>query len=151
MTSPTWTWTKCRRHFCAIFMKVSQAISWTPSWVSKLNQVSYCFVFFPIQVHVLIITTASKKQIITMHKFKQLVDYCLQKLPVSSQKPWVLTYYIHYIWCNNGFIIFSSLLFTESQEILQHNIVLVSSPSLYSSIKSTIRQSIKILQGAVLK
>lgn len=32
-----------------------------------------------------------------MHKFKQLVDYCLQKFPVSSQKPWVLTYYVHYI------------------------------------------------------
>lgn len=47
MTSPTWTWTKCRRHFCAIFMKVSQAMSWTPSWVSKWNQGSYCFVFFP--------------------------------------------------------------------------------------------------------
>lgn len=56
-----------------------------------------------------------------MHELKQLVDDCLQELPVSSQKPWVLTYYVHYVGCNNGFVVFSSLLFTESQEILQQS------------------------------
>ncbi|TNN60461.1 hypothetical protein EYF80_029312 [Liparis tanakae] len=34
ITSPTWTWTKCRRHFWAILMKVSHAMSCTPSCVS---------------------------------------------------------------------------------------------------------------------
>lgn len=48
----------------------------------------------------------------TMHEFKQLVYYCLQKFPMCSQKPWVLTYYVHDIRCNNSFIIFASFLLT---------------------------------------
>ena len=31
------TWIKCRLHFCAILMKVSHAMSCTPSWVSCMN------------------------------------------------------------------------------------------------------------------
>ena len=34
ITSPTCTCTKWRRHFCAILMNVSHAMSCTPSWVS---------------------------------------------------------------------------------------------------------------------
>ena len=33
----TWIWTNCLLHLMAILMKVSQAISWTPSWVSCMN------------------------------------------------------------------------------------------------------------------
>ena len=38
--SPDCCITKCRRHFCAILMKVSQAMSCTPSWVSCMNSKS---------------------------------------------------------------------------------------------------------------
>jgi hypothetical protein len=45
ITSPTWTWTKCLRHFWAILINVSQAISWTPSWVSNKIKTFIDFLF----------------------------------------------------------------------------------------------------------
>lgn len=39
ITSPTCTWMKWRLHFWAILMKVSHAMSWTPSWVSDERSV----------------------------------------------------------------------------------------------------------------
>lgn len=45
ITSPTWTCTKCLRHFWAILMNVSQAMSWTPSWVSNKIKTFTYFLF----------------------------------------------------------------------------------------------------------
>ena len=89
------TWTKCLRHFWAILMKVSQAMSWTPSCVSwkekrKGRRRRKSRHKKKTAEHAKRKTahtyTKQRLHLVTMHEFKQLVHNCLQKLPVSPEK-----------------------------------------------------------------
>ena len=53
-----------------------------------------------------------------MHELKELVDNRLEKSPMCSQETWILTNHIHDVGGYNGFIIFPTLLLTETQQVL---------------------------------
>lgn len=55
-----------------------------------------------------------KLRLPTMHKLKEFVNNGFQEFPVGSEEAWVLTNNIHDVWSNNGFVVFPSLLLTES-------------------------------------
>ena len=55
----------------------------------------------------------------TMHEFKEFVDDRFEEFPVSSQEPGVLPYHVHDVRGYDRFVIFTSLLFTQAQQILQ--------------------------------
>lgn len=54
-----------------------------------------------------------------MHEFKELVDNRLEELPVGTQEPWVLPYNVHDVGCDDGLIVFPSLLLTQPQQVLK--------------------------------
>ncbi len=56
--------------------------------------------------------------LLTMHKFEQLVDNRLEKLPMGAQEPRVLANHIHDIGSDNRLVIFASLLLAQPQQIL---------------------------------
>ena len=111
------TCTKCLRHFWAILMNVSQAMSCTPSWVSVEDVTftkAHCW-----------------PRPLTVHELKQLVDDRLQELPVCSvwrcswwwwegaarrrslpEKPWILAHNVHDIRGYDSLVVLSSLLLT---------------------------------------
>ena len=51
---------------------------------------------------------------LTMHKLKVLVNYSLEKSPMSSEETRVLPDHVHNVASYNSFIIFASLLLTKS-------------------------------------
>jgi len=53
-----------------------------------------------------------------VHEFKEFVDNSLEEPPVSSQEAWVLTHHVHDVGRNDGLVVFASLLFTQSQQVL---------------------------------
>ena len=53
-----------------------------------------------------------------MHEFKQFIHDRLQEPPVSTKEAGVLTNDIHDVGGNDGFVVFTSLLLTQPQEIL---------------------------------
>jgi hypothetical protein len=69
-------------------MKVSQAMSWTPTTQFD-HQGEQTFMSF-------------------MHEFKQFVDDRLQKFPMSLQKSWILADDIHDVAGNHGFVVFTT-------------------------------------------
>lgn len=56
---------------------------------------------------------------LTMHEFKELVNYSFQKLPVGPQEARVLAYDVHDVGGDDGLVVLAPLLFTKSQEVLQ--------------------------------
>lgn len=58
---------------------------------------------------------------LTVHKLKEFVDDSLEEAPMYTEKSRVLSHNVHDIWCNDGFVIFASLLFTETQKIFDNN------------------------------
>ena len=54
-----------------------------------------------------------------MHKLKQLVDDGFEEPPVSSQEAGVLAHHVHDVRRDDGLVILASLLFTQTQKILQ--------------------------------
>lgn len=55
---------------------------------------------------------------LTMHEFEELVNHGLQELPVCAQESRVLANDVHNIGSDDGFVILSSFLLTQTQEIL---------------------------------
>ncbi len=121
---PTWTCTKCLLHFWAILMKVSQAMSCTPSWVSERErererergafQLIYTLIRGLVYMHEL-----SNNLFLTVHELKQLVDDSLEELPVGPEESWVLTDDVHDVGGDDGLVIFPSFLFTQTQQVLR--------------------------------
>lgn len=60
-----------------------------------------------------------KEKKFTMHEFKQFVYNGLQKFPVSSQKPWILPHYVHYVGSNDSFVVLATFLLTQAEKILK--------------------------------
>lgn len=56
-----------------------------------------------------------------MHELKKFVDDSLEEAPMYAKESWVLSHNVHDIWSNDGFVIFASLLLTETQEIFDNN------------------------------
>ena len=56
-----------------------------------------------------------------MHKFKQLVNYSLQELPVCSKEPGVLPNDIHDVGRNNSLIVLAFLLFAKAQQVFNNS------------------------------
>lgn len=122
ITSPTCTWMKWRLHFWAILINVSQAISWTPSWVSGEGRFWIIFQFRYIQQ-----TTLSTFHVVfflflfsslTVHELKEFVDHRLEKLPMGSEKAWILANNIHDVGGYDSLVVLSSLLLTQTQQVL---------------------------------
>lgn len=121
ITSPTCTWMKWRRHFWAIFMKVSHAMSCTPSWVSdrRERKKNKCIWHLQNKSTHLNQRRGRKHFIFTMHEFKKLVDDSFEELPVSSEEAWVLADDVHDVRSDDGLVVLSSLLLTQTQQILE--------------------------------
>lgn len=56
-----------------------------------------------------------------MHELKQLVDHSFEKLPVGSEKAWILANNIHDVRGYDGLVVLSSLLLTQTQQVLRQN------------------------------
>ncbi len=56
-----------------------------------------------------------------MHELKELVDHSFEKLPVGSEKAWILANNIHDVGGYNGLVVLSSLLLTQTQQVLRQN------------------------------
>lgn len=54
-----------------------------------------------------------------MHELKELVHNSFQELPVGSKKTRVLANNVHDVRGDDGLVVFSSLLLTETQQILK--------------------------------
>lgn len=126
ITSPTCTWIKWRRHFWAILMKVSHAMSWTPSWVSvRAGQKNKNALELYPSIHPSAWNRCKEgvQQIkilqLTMHELKELVHNSFEELPVGSKKTRVLANNVHDVRGDDGLVVFSSLLLTETQQILK--------------------------------
>ena len=103
--SPACCMTKCRRHFWAILMKVSHAMSCTP---------------VPKSAHLR--STWGRSDRLTfvrfVHELEQLVDDRFEKLPVRLQEPRILPDNVHDIRRADGFVILAALHFGQAKEIL---------------------------------
>mmetsp|Transcript_23028 Transcript_23028/g.68544 ORF Transcript_23028/g.68544 Transcript_23028/m.68544 type:complete len:597 (-) Transcript_23028:505-2295(-) len=53
-----------------------------------------------------------------VHKFEELEDDCLQKLPVRSQEAWVLAHDIHDVAGHHSLVLLAALHLTEAQQVL---------------------------------
>jgi hypothetical protein len=53
--------------------------------------------------------------VLTMHKFKQFVDNRLEETPVCTQEAGILSYNVHDVGSDDGFVVLATLLFTQSQ------------------------------------
>lgn len=56
-----------------------------------------------------------------MHELKQLVDHSFEKLPVGSEEAWILANNIHDVRGYDGLVVLSSLLLTQTQQVLRQN------------------------------
>lgn len=54
-----------------------------------------------------------------MHELKELVHNSFEELPVGSKKTRVLANNVHDVRGDDGLVVFSSLLLTETQQILK--------------------------------
>lgn len=116
ITSPTCTWMKWRLHFWAILMNVSQAMSWTPSWVSEEGS----FQFRRIrQAELSRFRRGGEFSSLTVHELKEFVDHRFEKLPMCSEKTWILANNIHDVGGYDGLVVLSSLLLTQTQQVLR--------------------------------
>ena len=85
-------------------MKVSQAMSCTPSCVStKENGIE--------QVEM----DVSRR---TVHEFEEFINYCFKKFPMCAKKSRILTNNVHNIRCNDSLVIFATFLFAETKQFL---------------------------------
>lgn len=50
-----------------------------------------------------------------MHEFEEFVDHSLKEFPMSLQKPRILSYDVHYVGRNNGFVIFTANHLSEAE------------------------------------
>lgn len=57
-------------------------------------------------------------QFLTVHELKQLVDYSLEELPVGSEEARILAHDVHDVGGDDGLVVLSSLLLTQTQEVL---------------------------------
>lgn len=55
-----------------------------------------------------------------MHELKELVDHSFQELPVGSEEAWILANDVHDVGGYDGLVVLSSLLLTQTQQILKH-------------------------------
>ena len=53
-----------------------------------------------------------------MHEFKQFIDDCLQEPPVGAKEAGVLPNNVHDVGGDDGLVVFASLLFAQSQQVL---------------------------------
>lgn len=56
---------------------------------------------------------------LTVHELEELVDNCLEELPVGTQEPWVLPYNVHDVGGDDGLVVFPSFLLTQPQQVLK--------------------------------
>ena len=55
---------------------------------------------------------------LTVHEFKQFIDDCLQEPPVGAKEAGVLPNDVHDVGGDDGLVVFASLLFAQSQQVL---------------------------------
>ena len=104
--SPDCCITKCRRHFCAILMNVSQAISCTPVRCS-VNQLDVRLTQRRLRTFVCLV-----------HELEQLVDDRLQELPVRLEETRILADDVHDVGSDNSFVIFATLHLGQAEQLL---------------------------------
>ncbi len=97
--SPDCCMTKCRLHFCAILMKVSHAMSWTPT--PRINE--------PHGDNEERVKALTLMRLV--HELEQLVYHRLEELPMRLEKPRVLAHDIHDITGNDSLVVLSPLHF----------------------------------------
>jgi hypothetical protein len=49
-----------------------------------------------------------------VHELEKLVDDCLEEAPMSTKETRILAYHIHDVGRHDGFVVFASLLLTQS-------------------------------------
>lgn len=54
-----------------------------------------------------------------MHELKEFVDHCFEKLPMGSEEAWILANNIHDVGGDDGLVVLSSLLLTQTQQVLE--------------------------------
>ena len=53
-----------------------------------------------------------------VHELEELIDHRLQEFPVCFEESWILAHNIHDIGSNDRFVVFASLDFAKTEEIL---------------------------------
>lgn len=56
-----------------------------------------------------------------MHELKEFVDHRFEKLPMGSEKAWILANNIHDVGGDDSLVVLSSLLLTQTQQVLRKN------------------------------
>lgn len=56
-----------------------------------------------------------------MHELKEFVDHRFEKLPMGSEEAWILANNIHDVGGDDGLVVLSSLLLTQTQQVLRKN------------------------------
>lgn len=75
-----------------------------------------------------------------MHELKELVDHSFEELPVGSEKAWILANDIHDVGGYDGLVVLSSLLLTQTQQILKQS-------GVYSSSQTSAQNLVSIIHG----